>query len=109
MATVILLRHGRSTANQSGVLAGRSLGIGLDEQGQAQAAALVPRLAPVPLAAVVSSPLQRCVETVAPLAESRGVIPALDDRLAEVDYGQWTGQPLRGLLKQPLWKVVQLH
>ena len=109
MATVILLRHARSTANLSGVLAGRAPGVALDEHGLSQAEALVGRLAPVPLAAVVSSPLQRCVETVTPLTGARGMQPTLDDRLAEVDYGQWTSQPLRALVKQPLWKVVQLH
>jgi probable phosphomutase (TIGR03848 family) len=109
VGTVILLRHARSTANQSGVLAGRTPGIGLDEHGVVQAQALVARLAPVPLAAVVSSPAQRCVETITPLVTARGVEPSLDDRLAEVDYGQWTSQPLRSLVKHPLWKVVQLH
>jgi len=109
MATVVLLRHARSTANQSGVLAGRTPGVGLDEQGVAQAEALVGRLAAVPLAAVVSSPLQRCVDTINPLVVARGLEPSLDDRLAEVDYGLWTSQPLRTLVKHPLWKVVQLH
>ena len=109
MGTVILLRHARSTANLAGVLAGRTPGVALDEHGVAQAEALVGRLAPVALAAVVSSPLQRCVETVTPLALARDAQPTLDDRLAEVDYGQWTSQPLRTLVKQPLWKVVQLH
>ncbi|MGH3524233.1 MAG: histidine phosphatase family protein, partial [Mycobacterium sp.] len=49
MGTVILLRHGRSTANSAGVLAGRTLGVGLDEGGVAQAHALVERLAQLPL------------------------------------------------------------
>jgi len=109
VGTVILVRHARSTANLSGVLAGRAPGVGLDEAGVAQAEALVARLAPVRLAAMVSSPLQRCAETVAPLAAAKGVQPSLDDRLAEVDYGLWTSQPLRTLVKEPLWKVVQLH
>jgi len=109
MGTVILLRHARSTANVSGVLAGRSPGIALDDHGTAQAAAVVARLAPVPLAAVVSSPLQRCIETITPLTEARALSPAMDERLAEVDYGRWTAQPLRSLIKQPLWKVVQQH
>lgn len=109
MGTVILLRHARSTANVSGVLAGRTPGIGLDEYGTTQAEAVVTRLAPVPLAAVVSSPLQRCVDTVAPLVAARAVSPAFDDRFAEVDYGQWTARPLRSLVKEPLWKVVQQH
>lgn len=109
MGTVLLLRHARSTANLSGVLAGRTPGVGLAEHGVAQAQALVRRLARLRLAAVVTSPLQRCVETITPLVEAQGVEPSMDDGLAEVDYGLWTCQPLSGLMKQPLWKVVQLH
>jgi probable phosphomutase (TIGR03848 family) len=109
VGTVILLRHGRSTANSAGVLAGRTLGVGLDEGGVAQAQALVERLAQLPLAAVVSSPLQRCQETVAPLAQVRELEVTVDDRFIEVDYGQWTGRELSKLGKEPLWKVVQSH
>jgi len=109
VGTVILLRHGRSTANSAGVLAGRTLGVGLDEGGVAQAQALVERLAQLPLAAVVSSPLQRCRETVAPLAQARELEVTVDDRFIEVDYGQWTGRELSKLGKEPLWKVVQSH
>ncbi len=45
MATVLLVRHGRSTANTGGVLAGHTPGVLLDEVGQQQADALVGRLA----------------------------------------------------------------
>jgi len=109
VGTVILLRHGRSTANSAGVLAGRTPGVTLDEGGLAQAQALVERLAQLPLAAVVSSPLQRCRETVAPLAQARALEVSVDDRFVEVDYGEWTGRELRKLGKEPLWKVVQAH
>ena len=109
MGTVILLRHGRSTANSAGVLAGRTLGVALDEGGVAQAQALVGRLAQLPLAALVSSPLQRCQETVAPLAQARELEVTVDDRFIEVDYGQWTGRELSKLGKERLWKVVQSH
>ena len=109
MGTLILLRHGRSSANSAGILAGRTPGVALDEQGRAQANGVVERLAPLPLAAVVSSPLQRCQETVAPLAEAGGFEVALDDGFLEVDYGQWTGRELSKLGKEPLWKVVQSH
>ncbi|MGH4025409.1 MAG: MSMEG_4193 family putative phosphomutase, partial [Pseudonocardiaceae bacterium] len=109
MGTLILLRHGRSSANSAGILAGRTPGVALDEHGHAQANGVVDRLAPLPLAAVVSSPLQRCRETVAPLAEACGFEVALDDGLIEVDYGQWTGRELSKLGKEPLWKVVQTH
>ncbi|MFN2494695.1 MAG: histidine phosphatase family protein [Pseudonocardiaceae bacterium] len=109
MGTLILLRHGRSSANTAGVLAGRTPGVALDEHGRAQAGTLTERLTQLPLAAVVSSPLQRCRETVAPLADARGLEVAVDDRFIEVDYGQWTGRELGKLGKEPLWKVVQSH
>lgn len=109
MGTLILLRHGRSTANAAGVLAGRTPGVALEEHGQAQAETLVERLAQLPIAALVSSPLQRCRETVAPLAQARELEVTLDDRFIEVDYGEWTGRELRKLGKEPLWKVVQAH
>ena len=109
MSTVILLRHGRSTANTAGVLAGRTPEVTLDEHGQAQAQTLVGRLAQVPLAALVSSPLRRCQDTLAPLAQARELEVTVDDRFVEMDYGEWTGRELRALAKQPLWKVVQAH
>ncbi|HEV2780231.1 MAG TPA: histidine phosphatase family protein [Actinophytocola sp.] len=109
MATLVLLRHARSTANGSGVLAGRSPGVTLDPSGQRQAAALVDRLADVPLAEIVCSPLTRCQDTVRPLALARGLDVRTEDRLSEVDYGEWTGRELKTLLKEPLWTVVQQH
>ncbi|MGY1653766.1 histidine phosphatase family protein [Geodermatophilus sp. SYSU D01119] len=109
MTTVILLRHGRTTANAGGVLAGWSPGVELDETGQAQAAAVGERLAPVPLAAVVSSPLERCRQTAGAVLGGRDVELRTDDRLGEARYGDWTGRPLKELVKEPLWKVVQQH
>ncbi|MGY1669085.1 histidine phosphatase family protein [Geodermatophilus sp. SYSU D00710] len=109
MTTVILLRHGRTTANAGGVLAGWSPGVELDETGQAQAAAVGARLAPVPLAAVVSSPLERCRQTAGAVLDGRGLELSTDDRLGEARYGDWTGRPLKELVKEPLWKVVQQH
>jgi probable phosphomutase (TIGR03848 family) len=66
-------------------------------------------LAKVPLASVVASPLQRCRQTVAPLAADRGLSVVTDGGFAEVDYGEWTGRKLSGLFKEPLWRVVQAH
>ncbi|EST20445.1 histidine phosphatase family protein [Streptomyces niveus] len=110
MATLILVRHGRSTANTSGVLAGRTPGVALDEQGLAQAAALPGRLADLPLAAVVSSPLQRCLETIRPLTDARpGIETHHEDRINECDYGEWSGRKLAELSDEPLMSVVQRH
>jgi len=105
--TVILLRHGRSVSNTAHTLAGRSEGIELDEKGLAQAAELVDRLDGLPIKALVRSPLLRCRLTLEPLAAARGLEPLVDERLSEVDYGQWTGRQLGELVKEPLWSVVQ--
>ena len=110
MTTVLLVRHGRTTANSSGVLAGWTEGVGLDDTGRTQAEALAGRLAGVPLAAVVTSPLQRALETAdLMLAGHPPVERHLDDRVGEVRYGDWTGGELKKLAKDPLWKVVQSH
>ncbi|MGO8967303.1 MAG: histidine phosphatase family protein [Mycobacterium sp.] len=107
--TVILLRHGRSTSNTAHVLAGRSKGVDLDDKGRQQAAALVDRIGELPIRAVVRSPQLRCRRTIEPLADALGVEPVVDDRFAEVDYGEWTGRKLGDLFKEPLWAVVQAH
>ncbi|WP_066951254.1 histidine phosphatase family protein [Streptomyces lushanensis] len=110
MATLILVRHGRSTANTAGVLAGWTPGVALDERGAAQAAALPDRLAGVPLAAVVTSPLQRCRETLQPLLDARpGLEARTDDRIGECHYGDWSGRKLAELADEPLMTVVQQH
>ncbi len=105
MATVILARHGRTAANATGVLAGRTPGINLDDTGTAQARAAAARIAGVPLAVVVTSPLERCRETAKLLAP--GVRAATDKRLLECDYGDWTGKELSKLSKDKLWGIVQ--
>jgi probable phosphomutase (TIGR03848 family) len=108
VATVLLLRHGL-TAMTGPVLAGHTPGVHLDERGRAQAAAVAERLRPVPLAALVSSPLERCAETAEVVATGRELPVQVEPRLAEVRYGDWTGRPLKELIRQPLWKVVQQH
>ena len=109
MTTVILLRHGRTTANTAGVLAGWTPGVQLDETGQAQVQAVAARLTDVPLVAVVSSPLERCQQTAGAVVAGRTLELQTDDRLGEARYGDWTGRPIKDLVKEPLWKVVQQH
>ncbi|SOC54467.1 MSMEG_4193 family putative phosphomutase [Ornithinimicrobium cerasi] len=111
MAICVLVRHGRTSANTSGLLAGWTPGVALDDTGAAQARALGDRLSGAGLVAVVTSPLQRCLETAAGLT---GGIPEgdrprteTDERLGEARYGAWTGRPLSELAKDPLWRDVQ--
>jgi probable phosphomutase (TIGR03848 family) len=106
VATVLLLRHARTASNAAGTLAGRQP-IELDEAGLAQARAVGQRLSVLPLAGLVTSPLQRCLQTLA--AALPAAVPVVDERLTECGYGDWTGKPLKSLVKDPLWKVVQAH
>ncbi|HVE64370.1 MAG TPA: MSMEG_4193 family putative phosphomutase, partial [Mycobacteriales bacterium] len=79
------------------------------ERGQKQADSVAARLAELPLTAVVSSPLERCVDTATAILTGRDITLQVDDRLGECRYGDWTGQELKKLAKDPLWKVVQAH
>jgi probable phosphomutase (TIGR03848 family) len=106
VATLLLLRHGRTTANADGGLAGRRP-VELDDTGRAQSAAVGERLRGLPLAAVVTSPLIRCRQTLGIALPD--ATPAAEEGLVECGYGDWEGQPLKKLAKDPLWPVVQVH
>jgi probable phosphomutase (TIGR03848 family) len=109
MTTVLLVRHGRSVANTSGILAGRSPGVELDAVGVEQAAETGRRMSAIPLRALVSSPLQRCQQTAEALRDARtdNLPISTDDSLVECGYGDWTGRSLKELSKEKLWKQVQ--
>ena len=110
VTTVLLLRHGRSTANAGGVLAGWTPDVHLHEDGLKQAEALAERLAKVPLDrrrhAARSSAAGRPSR---PLLQDRDLEAQIDERFGEVRYGDWTGVELKKLAKDPLWQVVQSH
>jgi probable phosphomutase (TIGR03848 family) len=114
VTTVLLVRHGL-TATTGHVLTGWLPGVGLDERGRQQAKALAARIAPVPLDAVVTSPLDRCQQTAEAVIAARNSAngqrhqAVADDRVGECHYGDWTGKPLKELAKDPLWPVVQVH
>ncbi|MHA7156229.1 MSMEG_4193 family putative phosphomutase [Arthrobacter sp. TMN-50] len=111
MATVILVRHGRTTANAAGLLAGRAAGVSLDQVGRDQATSTGDRLADVPVVGVVSSPLERCQQTAKLIIDRRSGVPLapvdLDLNLTECDYGQWQGRTISDLATEALWSVVQ--
>jgi probable phosphoglycerate mutase len=106
MRLLLLLRHA-VTEHTGARLSGWSPGLHLSEDGRQQAERLAERLAPVALDAIYASPLERCQETAAALADARGLkVEPLED-LGEVHYGDWTGRELKELARQPLWKTVQ--
>ncbi|HJP65581.1 MAG TPA: MSMEG_4193 family putative phosphomutase [Actinomycetota bacterium] len=107
MTLVLLVRHAQAETTGRR-LTGRSLGIHLSETGLRQAQQLADRLIGVPLAAVYSSPLERCTETAQVLAQPRGLEVAPMPEVVEVDYGRWTGRPLAQLTRTALWKRVMM-
>jgi probable phosphomutase (TIGR03848 family) len=108
VSTCLLIRHGRTTSNAKGTLAGWTEGVGLDDIGRRQAAELAERLRGMPIRAVVSSPLQRCVETAQIVVRALvDVSVETDERVGECRYGSWTGGSLKELAKEPLWRMVQ--
>ncbi len=85
--TLYVVRHGRTEANAGGLLLGRA-DPALDDVGRRQAAQIAAALPDG--ATVVSSPLERCTET----AAATGQAVATDERLLELDYGEFDLRPL---------------
>jgi len=105
MAILLLARHA-ATPDTGRTLIGWTPGLGLDEPGRAAAAELADRLRPLALSAIVSSPLERCLETAAAVALGRSGTVTTDERLGETRYGTWTGRDLRSLRREPLWRTL---
>ncbi len=108
MATILLIRHGENDFVGKR-LAGRLPGVHLNERGRQQAEALVGLLAPLPIHAIYSSPLERTLETAAPLAAARQLTVQVEPALIELDLGQWQGKTLKSLRRLKLWQVVRQH
>jgi probable phosphomutase (TIGR03848 family) len=106
MATLFLIRHGL-TAQTGRVLYGQQGGIDLDDRGRAQATRLAERFASVRLTAIYSSPLERCTQTVEPLAAVQRLPVKPSPGLIEMDAGSWTGKTLPQVRRTKLWKAVQ--
>lgn len=107
MTYILLIRHGENDYTKTGRLAGWIAGVGLNKTGKVQAKRLVERLDKAPIAAIYSSPLQRCRETAGPLAKAKGLKVQALAGVAEVRYGKWQGKRLSKLRRHKLWPVVQ--
>ncbi|NBO46339.1 MAG: MSMEG_4193 family putative phosphomutase [Actinobacteria bacterium] len=109
MPTVLLVRHGETHANRSGVLAGRLPGVTLTPRGQEQARAAGLRIQDLPLTHIVTSPLERTRDTAKLMKGAAGSRISIRAHvgLIECDYGAWSGKKLSALAKNPLWTTVQ--
>lgn len=109
MTTVFIVRHGRSSANSQGVLAGRLPGVRLDDEGRKQAKHAGVRLSATGSQLIVTSPLERTKATAAEIArslETEAVVRA-DRGFIECDYGDWSGLSIKELSRRKLWREIQ--
>lgn len=106
MTTLVLVRHA-TTAATGKRLGGWTPGVHLDDRGREQAQATARELAEVPLAAVYASPLERTMQTARAVARPHGLSVRQRRGVGEVDYGDWTDQPLGRLRRRKLWSVIQ--
>jgi probable phosphoglycerate mutase len=104
---VYLVRHGHSTANQKNILAGRDNSVALSTQGKNDALELAESLRSIEFAAVYSSPLRRCLETMQPVMSGRKAQLVEKVELIEMEYGEWSGSKISTLARKPLWKTIQ--
>jgi probable phosphomutase (TIGR03848 family) len=105
MAILVLVRHGAT--DQTGKrLYGRKPGIHLSQLGREQAAEVARRLSVLPIEAVYASPLERCLETAAPIADALGLQVRPEPGLLETDIGAWTGRTFGQVRRARLWRRI---
>lgn len=107
MPLLLLIRHGENDFVKTGKLPGKSPGIHLNERGQKQAQVLGEALKDVPLKAIYSSPLERAMETAAPIAAARKLEILQEPDLMDTDVGSWQGKSLKVLRHTKVWSIVQ--
>jgi probable phosphoglycerate mutase len=102
MARIFLLRHAQSVANAKGILAGRAENISLSKSGLKEREDLNERLAGAKFDQILSSPIQRCIETI----ENFHNDPEIVEEFQEVNYGDWTGKKFSSLTRNKHWRQI---
>ena len=104
--TMLLIRHGQTTWNVQHRLPGQLSRIELTATGREQAERLGEALTVLPLSAIISSPLERAVETAQYLAWGRGITIQCEPDLMDIELGHWPGQVFDDLATHdPAWKA----
>jgi broad specificity phosphatase PhoE len=97
---LVLVRHGQTDFNVRHLLPGQLPGIPLNEEGRREAQATADAIRPLPLTAIVASPLERTMETASYVNGGRGLEIRQDRDLLDTDYGPYSGQCWDDLDKQ---------
>ena len=90
---ISFVRHGETAHNREGRLQGRA-DLELSARGMDQASRLASRFSNAVIATVFTSPLRRAYQTAAAIAAVCGAPVEVDERLIELDYGDWDGRAL---------------
>ena len=106
MTTFYFVRHG-VTSHTGHRLSGRMPGVHLTDEGRSQAEAVAESLAPVKLAAVYASPIERTMETAQPIADRQGLKVEARRGLVELEFGKWSDKTFKTLRRTKLWPVIQ--
>jgi broad specificity phosphatase PhoE len=104
MTTILLIRHA-TTALVGKSLAGRMADVSLSEEGKLQAIRLAERLKHLPIKALYSSPLERALETAAPLADKLQFQVGVRNEFTEFDFGKWTGRTIEELRGEETFRL----
>lgn len=101
MTTFYLIRHGEKMRDE--IMVGREPGVHLTANGQRQARRLAAYLKKTGITHIFSSPLERALDTIQPLAALKKLTVEARAAFHEVDMGQWTGQPKAKVQRTPAW------
>ncbi len=107
MTHILLVRHGQNEWVNQKRLAGWTPSVHLNEAGKDEVAALSERLASLPIEAIYSSPLERCLETALAIATPHQLDIIQSEEFGEVRYGNWEGKKIKKLAKKRSWYAVQ--
>jgi broad specificity phosphatase PhoE len=103
---LFLIRHGQTTWNVEHRLPGQLPGVELTDTGREQAKRLAEALKSVPLTAIISSPLERALETARYIAQGRNLTIQHEPGLMDIELGRWTGQNRDELTQHdPVWQA----
>src|SRR4051794_26053960 len=98
---ILLLRHAATDMIDTH-LCGDEPGIHLNEHGRRQAVALARRMPPAD--ALLSSPIDRALETAQIVGTSQNLTPTIVNEFREFDFGRWAGQRFTDLARDPQWR-----
>ncbi len=104
-----LIRHGTNDHLAKALLAGRLPNVHLNDEGRAEAERLSTTLATACIHRIFSSPLERAVQTAEPTAKRLNLQIEIAPEILEINFGDWTGKPIRDLERDPAWKNFNLY